>query len=362
MGEVSWRPTPTRSITAMCFSMQSFLNAATELRALDDVPAEIVAHLQAGGWPPLKSSCKRARSPAHGEIFDLEFSSPPSERLAPLGAHGGDTRHAVLHVIGSQIGTCPIFGADAPASAALAKRALALAADAGLAVPRVWLTGELARRGALRRLSYMLLEAMPSANVVAGLSLALPSELVATGAHTTGLARFDTAQTLVGELRRLAVSAGAMELDAPLAKLADACSSKWKIEPTPPRLILSPGGTKAEAGTKVEAADAGAAALDSGASWATAVVGDERLIDERAEPWDLLRAACHVVKARWLIDVLRRTPGQAPACELDEILVAHDEGQALLAERGWLPATVVSPGSSCAKLAQTFPEEMCPCY
>ena len=36
--------------------------------------------------------------------------------------------------------------------------------------------------------------------------------------------------------------------------------------------------------------------------------------------------------------------------------------QALLADKGWLPAAVVSPGASCAKLAETFPEEMCPCY
>jgi len=36
--------------------------------------------------------------------------------------------------------------------------------------------------------------------------------------------------------------------------------------------------------------------------------------------------------------------------------------QKLLVERGWLPATAISKGSSCAMLAQTFPEEMCPCY
>lgn len=44
------------------------------------------------------------------------------------------------------------------------------------------------------------------------------------------------------------------------------------------------------------------------------------------------------------------------------LLHAHDEGQRLLVERGWLPATAISKGSSCARLAETFPEEMCPCY
>ena len=98
------------------------------------------------------------------------------------------------------------------------------------------------------------------------------------------------------------------------------------------------------------------------APWVAAAVGDPRLLDANEEPWELLRAFCHVVKARWLIDLLRRTPGSAPRCELGQLLEAHDASQAMLVTRGWLPAAIVAPGSSSAKLAQTFPEEMCPSY
>ena len=48
--------------------------------------------------------------------------------------------------------------------------------------------------------------------------------------------------------------------------------------------------------------------------------------------------------------------------KMKEVLGAHDTGQQLLVDRGWLPPTAVSKGSSCARLAETFPEEMCPCY
>lgn len=91
-------------------------------------------------------------------------------------------------------------------------------------------------------------------------------------------------------------------------------------------------------------------------------VGDVRLLDAVGEPWDLLRAFCHVVKARWLIDVLRRNPGAAPRCDLSVLLKAHDAAQTMLAARGWLPASIVAAGSSSARLSETFPEEMCPNY
>lgn len=67
-------------------------------------------------------------------------------------------------------------------------------------------------------------------------------------------------------------------------------------------------------------------------------------------------------QARWLIDHCRRTPGTAPRCEASLILSAHDAGQQLLVQKGWLPVYAIAKGSSCAKLAQTFPEEMCPSY
>lgn len=40
----------------------------------------------------------------------------------------------------------------------------------------------------------------------------------------------------------------------------------------------------------------------------------------------------------------------------------HDASQATLVERGYLPAACILPGSSAARLAETFPEELCPHY
>jgi hypothetical protein len=56
-------------------------------------------------------------------------------------------------------------------------------------------------------------------------------------------------------------------------------------------------------------------------------------------------------------------PPCPPACKCSPWRPRPPTGaQKLLVERGWLPATAISKGSSCAMLAQTFPEEMCPCY
>ena len=62
------------------------------------------------------------------------------------------------------------------------------------------------------------------------------------------------------------------------------------------------------------------------------------------------------------LDVLRRTPGDAPRCDMPVLLKAHDAAQVLLVARGWLPAAIIAPGSSSARLSETFPEEMCPHY
>ena len=126
-------------------------------------------------------------------------------------------------------------------------------------------------------------------------------------------------------------------------------------------VALAALASTARAADATPAADA-SAGCGAFSPWSSVAVGDARLLDGTGEPWDLIRAFCHVVKARWLIDLLRRTPGAAPRCELSVLLAAHDASQALLAQRGWLPATIVAPGSSSAKLAETFPEELCPNY
>lgn len=354
----------------MCFSMQAFLNARAELAAERELPEEVVAALATDlGWPPIASAEKM---PAQGqdEIFLVKFERDAPEKLAPTGAYG-DRRHAVLHIIGSQLGLSPIFAPDAMASVKSVTRALEVARAAGAAAPHVWLSGELVRRGALRRLGFVLLERVVGApsppTAAADDSLTVPAT-----AELRGLPAYSDVPSLIKELRRLAVLAGATELDAPLARLAEAClSGDCSVEPQPARLLLrsgEEGGGGAEDAVAMDATDGAApprsqsAAVGSPASWTSAAVGDVRIMSGEGEPWDLIRAFSHIVKVRWLIDLLRRTPGRAPRCDLPALLQAHDRAQNMLAGRGWLPTAIVAPGSSSAKLAETFPEEMCPNY
>jgi hypothetical protein len=246
--------------------------------------------------------------------------------------------------------------------------------------------GEIAKRGALRRLSYVLLENLPAAAAASGLSLPLP---VTVGPKAVaGIAWYDDAPSLLREMRRLAIEAGAMELDAPLAKLEAHCTDACGA-PTQRCIHFDVGGTsEAEVTPEATPAEPPPPPLDTTLFWAGAAVCDARVLHAPGAPWELVRAACHVVKARWLIDLCRREPGTAPRCEVRALLSAHDGAQKLLVEppcppackcspwrprpptgaqkllveRGWLPATAISKGSSCAMLAQTFPEEMCPCY
>ena len=219
----------------MAMHMQPFLNTATELRERSDVPEEFVATLAAKGWPPLRSSTKLSGSEQH-EMFLVEFSKEPPESLAPTGSHGGDRSSAVLHVIGAELGASPVFAADERQSATLIVRTLALASAAGATVPCVWLRGELAKRGALRRLSYVLMERLPAAAASPGLSLALPSTVPPSA--IAGLAWYEDAATLVSEMRKLAIASGAAELDAPLAKLSEHCREACGT-PAERRLVLS---------------------------------------------------------------------------------------------------------------------------
>ena len=377
----------------MAMHMQSFLNTETELGGRSDLPDEVFLALTAGGWPAIRSSTKleRQQQQQH-EVFVIEFSKEAPAALAPCGPHGSDRSSAKLIIIGTELGRSPIFAVDAPTSAATIERTLALALAAGAAVPKVWMRGEIAKRGALRRLSYVLLENLPAAAAASGLSLPLP---VTVGPKAVaGIAWYDDAPSLLREMRRLAIEAGAMELDAPLAKLEAHCTDACGA-PTQRCILFDVGGTsEAEVTSEVVTSEVVTPAepppppLDTTLFWAGAAVCDARVLHAPGAPWELVRAACHVVKARWLIDLCRREPGTAPRCEVRALLSAHDGAQKLLVEppcppackcspwrprpptgaqkllveRGWLPATAISKGSSCAMLAQTFPEEMCPCY
>jgi hypothetical protein len=324
--------------------MQSFLNARSEVRSREELPEEFVAALGAGGWPSVRSAKRLAADASQcSDVFEIDFSADVPAKLAPIVPQGSRSR-AVLHVIVAELGTSTVFAPSAPASVHRLKAALALAASAGAVVPNVWMSGELARHGSLRRVQYVLLEALPAGMAADGPSV--PFIANAPSSAAVALPRYDDATGILLELRKMAVASGASELEGALGKLLDACRTDWQLPPAPPRLLL-PDAT---------------GRLDSCAPWATAAVCDERLVRAEGSPWELVRAASDVVRARWLIDLLRRTPGTAPRCELATLLVAHDAGQALLVEKGWLPQAVVSPGSSCARLAETFPEEICPCY
>ena len=363
--------------------MQSFLSVKSELARQRDVPEEVLQVLRERGYPPIAHSSKvqpTEASAQHGETFLLRFASAPPPKLAPVGP-SGDATNAVLQILGPELGASPLFLPAAPASASLVRRALGAAAAAGVAAPKLWLSGELARRGALRRLPFLLLESLPIASPLPALATSVCALPADTPGLTSGLPRYDDADALITELRRIAILSGATELDAPLARLATACKETHQLTPASPQIMLhrealcplpTPKSVAAALGgvataVELEAAPApagpdAAAGCGSYAPWSSVAVGDVRLLESDGEPWELLRCFCHVVKARWLIDVLRKTPGTAPRCDLAELLKAHDASQALLAGRGWLPAAIVAPGSSSAKLAETFPEEMCPHY
>ena len=367
--------------------MQAFLNARAELTAQAKFPEQLVEDLKSCGYPAIKRTQKLSTS-AHGETFLVDFQSPAPSELAPTSS-GDDRTQAIVHVIGTELGTSPFFSSGAFSSLELVKRALATAAAAGAATPRLWASGELVRRGGLRRLPWVLMEKVGAHATTETSTAGVAASSLPVGPEVREwLPRYDDAFAFLAELRRLAIASGATELDAPLAKLAVACRDKFQIKAEPPQFFLHRSAAAARA--NVAALQHGAASdadtkpalveLEGGdggpgvgegeapegygatAPWAGAAAGDARIAGAAGEPWDLVRAFADVVKVRWLMDVLRRSPGDAPRCDLHQLLQAHDAAQQLLAKRGWLPAAIIAPGSSSARLAETFPEEMCPNY
>ena len=391
----------------MCMRMQSFLYPREELAATPTIPDEVVAALSEAGWPKIRSSHKESRVGGPGEVFSVQFEKEASESLAPTGP-GGDRTRAVLQVLTEELSASPIFSPDALVSVAQVRQVLVCAGKAGVDVPRLWASGEICRRNLLRRLPWVLLERLDT-----------PASTGVPAGTVSGLPRFDDPLVLIAELRRLAVASGATEIDSPLAKLATSCRDELQLTPAPPTLMFhhetasadgAGGGSGDTSGSDAGGAGGGGdgapGGLGSLTPWPGAAICDPRMLSASGAPWEILRAFCHVVKARWLMDVLRRTPvpprstleqrvpsvgcccprlvscravglvapltvprrwraatqGSAPRCQLSLLLEAHDRAQLYLAENDWLPKYLVNPGSSSAKLAQTFPEEMCGHY
>ena len=204
----------------MSFAMQSFLCVRDALaKAERGVPDEVTQALQSRSFPPIAEATEVVRpssAPCDGQTFVLRFASAPAAHLAPVGP-GGDPTHAVLQIIGPEIGASPLFSPTAPASATRMRRAIGAVAAAGLPAPKIWLSGELARRGALRRLPFVLLEKVePPPRPHPGAALcALPAD---NPGLSSGLPTYEDAFALLAELRRIVIGAGATELDAPLAR------------------------------------------------------------------------------------------------------------------------------------------------
>jgi hypothetical protein len=352
----------------MCMRMQPVLCVAESLALERELPAAVPAALAERGFPPL-SSAKKIKSSCH-EFWELEFSDPVPPSLGPVGRRGSTSR-AVLQILGAELSDKPVFAVQAPMSAASISQALALARAAGVEVPHLWFSGEIARRGPYRCLPFVVYEHISSDTVEdvvaapsdqrARIERAAADALQAIPPQAGGeaLAAYDDVHSFLAELQRLATEADAVDLSRPLARLAEECRTRWQLGAAPRGLAQDLSGANLLCSCIDQSA--GKWALDSVIGWHAAVLCDFRLYSSD-EPWDLIQAMSHVVKARWVCELSRRNPAVVPRCSVQELLEKHDECQAMLAQRGYLPAACVLPGCTTARLAETFPEELCAHY
>lgn len=107
--------------------------------------------------------------------------------------------------------------------------------------------------------------------------------------------------------------AEAVDLVQPLARLADECRSRWQLDDGA-RCALVHQRLASASNLLCSCTDGGGWSLDAVVGWESAVLCDTRLATSLDEPWDLVRAMAHVVKARWLCELCRRSPEDAPRC------------------------------------------------
>ena len=365
---------------AMC--LQPFLCVAEHLALERELPAAVSTALSGRGFPPL-ASAKKIKSKLH-EFWQLEFSAAVPPSLGPVGKRGNASR-AVLQIIGAELSDKPVFSVRRPTTARTIAQALKLAQAAGVAAPNLWLSGTIPRRGPYRDVQFVVYEYVTSdtvedavaappaerarieASVVAALKAA-PQQ-----AEDGELAEYADVHAFVAELQALAKEAEAVDLAAPLARLAEECrapastpastpaSSGWQLGAAQRALAADLSGANLLCSCAGESAATWS--LDGVLGWHGAALCDARLAAAAAEaPWDLVQALAHVVKARWVCERSRRDPAAVPRCSVHELLELHDQSQAVLVQRGYLPSACILPGCSTARLVETFPEELCPHY
>jgi len=353
---------------AMC--LQPFLCVAEHLALERELPAAVSTALSGRGFPPL-ASAKKIKSKLH-EFWLLEFSTPVPPTLGPVGPRGNTSR-AVLQIIGAEVSDKPVFSVRRPTTAGTIVQALTLAQTAGVAAPHLWFSGTIPRRGPYRDVQFVVYECMTTdtvedavaaplgerTRIESGVAAALKA--VPQQAENGKLPEYLDVHAFVAELQALATEAEAVDLAAPLARLAEECRTRWQLGAAQRALALDLSG----ANLLCSCADESAAtwSLDGVLGWHAAALCDVRLFSAEAEePWDLVQALSHVVKARWVCERSRRDPASVPRCSVHELLEKHDRSQAVLVQRGYLPTACILPGCSTARLVETFPEELCPHY
>ena len=203
----------------MCMRMQPFL---CPREALDDekfMPAEVNDHLRFAGFPPVSKSFKLQLAAEGGhahEAFVLEFGTELPESIAPKSPGSTFSRsHALLRIVCAQLSGSPIFDVTRPASADSVASALRPSAECSSDTPAVWLKGKLQRRGPFSGLTYVLTE-------LAGAATAKRVESVPGRAL---IPIYSSVLELVSDLRELAGSSGAVELEGPIKNLLARCEA-----------------------------------------------------------------------------------------------------------------------------------------
>lgn len=270
------------------------------------VPPEVAAKLRDLGLPPVRLS-RRIKTSFHA-TYMLELGDPRDNAWASAVAW----QRAVLQIIGSELGDKTLFDVSKPISSKAIEKASFLAQAAGVRVPQVWATGEIAEWGGLRNLPFVIYEFIETATVEnevkapqrewRRISMRLREQLGScslAGVDTEPLPRYEDASSFVAYLVGLAEEAQAADLVEALRRLSSELKEANipRVAPTLIHQDLNDGNILCSPdplGPK------DAWRLDALIDWEGAVVGDPRICFEPLDPWSTLRKLARVTKQRWL--------------------------------------------------------------